>query len=103
MDDIGNRGASGYNGPPILSSGPLDAETIALGQAIAAKYGLLEWTSEKPTVAGWYWCKKEGRKPCIVKLSADAGNGKLVDSWSSCFVENWKAEWAGPIQPPKEK
>lgn len=65
--------------------------------AIAAWNALpraLTWTTEPPTVPGWYWARPDNAHP-----SADQLIVYYIDP--SC-VPDWMVQWAGPITPPRE-
>lgn len=71
----------------------------------------VKWTTEKPTIAGWYWWR--------VKNAADAGIVRILSNTENpedpiiqfdnghvthlrntdCFIN----EWAGPIEMPEEE
>lgn len=62
----------------------------------------MNWTKERPHIAGYYWLSEAGRESCIIEIRIE--NGK-------CFVfrtgdtrqyplEVWKkALWCGPLDP----
>lgn len=62
---------------------------------------ILKWTSEAPTVPGWYWMNEDDEKS-IVAIRMEPGL-VLYDSCSeidrSLPVDT---EWYGPIEPPDE-
>lgn len=71
---------------------------------------ILTWTTETPTVAGWYWY--QGAKhltPIIVCLHMDNSDPESVDGWVVDFAgydahresNKMHGEWAGPIIPPE--
>jgi len=60
----------------------------------------MTWTTEKPTVKGWYWHTTDKTEPRIVHviqhqqlLQADG-----VYLWAGY----WAGQWAGPLLPPEE-
>ena len=62
----------------------------------------MTWTSEKPTVAGWYWMRapKCGWRDCVVWVDQD-DDGLYIDvgDCDSEYVMDIEAEWLGPITP----
>ena len=62
----------------------------------------MNWTSEKPTVAGWYWMRapKCGWRDCVVWVDKDE-DGFYIDvgDCDSEYVMDIEAEWLGPITP----
>lgn len=62
----------------------------------------MTWTSEKPTVAGWYWMRapKCGWRDCVVWVDKDE-DGFYIDvgDCDSEYVMDIEAEWLGPITP----
>lgn len=66
----------------------------------------LQWTTEKPTEAGWYWRQQGHCKPVIVKVTdRNLGHGEkclAVDGETREYFLTCNAQWAGPIPMPKE-
>jgi hypothetical protein len=81
----------------------------------------LQYTTDKPTKPGWYWCRNQGDYPgqvweavvrvdCHGTIGPDGGAPDgLCLSWMSStgnvgvlHEREWsdEAEWAGPISPP---
>lgn len=62
----------------------------------------LTWTSDTPTVAGWYWYRGEVGEadPLIVQID----NTGMFQWPDGAFQEVLltKGQWAGPIAPPEE-
>lgn len=64
------------------------------------------WTTEKPTVAGWYWYKNHITQAVDVVLVRRAGCNYPLEAcdadgrWDT--VTNWHGQWSGPILPPEE-
>lgn len=54
----------------------------------------MTWTTEKPTVPGWYWWRNKTRMDIFQVRQID------IDIWDD--VPHAPAEWAGPLEPPKE-
>lgn len=66
---------------------------------------VLTWTTQKPTVRGWYWFRapKHGWRDSIVWLERDGNDGELyMPDDDSTSVNEIDGEWAGPIPTPKE-
>ena len=66
----------------------------------------MKWTSEKPSVPGWYWWHDVDRPgtPCIVQVISD-GYGLTVyglEEYSRRLYET-HGEWAGPLTEPEEE
>jgi hypothetical protein len=70
------------------------------------------WTTEKPTVPGWYWTrwKIEGETPVysydVMRVEERWPGPELVDaddpfSFPLDHDSYAKHEWAGPIKPPQ--
>jgi hypothetical protein len=67
----------------------------------------LVWTTNKPTVAGWYWFQGAYYTERIVEVKYDVHAGGMI--WVDCHsTRGWidrpgrAARWAGPLSPPKE-
>ena len=62
----------------------------------------MTWTSEKPTVAGWYWMRapKCGWRDCVLWVDQD-DDGFYIDvgDCDTEYVTDIDAEWLGPISP----
>lgn len=56
----------------------------------------MDWTSEYPTVPGWYWMRpKSGSKHPTVAL---------IDEYAMQFIDpRCEMEWWGPLDIPQEK
>jgi hypothetical protein len=91
-----------HNGKTILEA---VEEIVAKNTQLEAeaKAKELTYTTEKPTVEGWYWRKFEGRET-IIRI--DEFNSELVQWLSSSTlapVSGIRGEFSGPItQRPKE-
>jgi hypothetical protein len=65
----------------------------------------MNWTKEKPTKNGWYWCLEKGEtKPQIINIE-DINEAAFPISISGDDVqyklEDFKeAQWYGPLEPP---
>jgi hypothetical protein len=68
----------------------------------------MTWTTEKPTVPGWYWWKPKQYYPVIVEIYRLEVRGKHYLMIGNCNehhegdLEYAEGEWAGPIPPPEE-
>jgi hypothetical protein len=61
------------------------------------------WTTDKPTVPGWYWWRRTvARQPAKVYVLEfiESHNGLHNSRWGSVMVLD--GEWAGPINQPEE-
>jgi hypothetical protein len=56
----------------------------------------MTWTTEKPTVPGWYWYREIEGEPEILAIYKD--NGQLLIS--GIGLQEFPGEWAGPLKPP---
>lgn len=72
------------------------------------------WTTARPTVAGWYWCRSADAiskwpdlSPVIVQVVVLPTTNALTILWAAqnqpVTHYNGTDEWAGPIQMPKEE
>jgi len=66
----------------------------------------LIWTRKKPTKVGWYWRRNiihiEDSEPECIYIRDYASRLAI----GNCTISDWdlsQYEWAGPIQPPKDK
>ena len=64
--------------------------------------GRVTWTTEKPTMPGWYWywTGEQGKDPCMARVFAFGGHMNAV--WSdgrSEYVISMSGEWMGPLEP----
>ncbi len=70
----------------------------------------MTWTTQKPTVPGWYWYREDGIGPEVMDVDyraigeTDAEAQVLVAQNANEYdvVENMIGEWAGPIDLPEE-
>jgi hypothetical protein len=60
----------------------------------------MTWTTEKPTVPGWYWWKSKQYSPVIVEIYRLEVRG---ESYLLIGVEDAEGLWAGPIPLPEEE
>ena len=72
-----------------------------LTAALAARERAVTWTSEKPTVPGWYFWKQQPRGHETVVRVFDTyvywGGGLRTED-----ISNVSGQWAGPIPAPEE-
>jgi hypothetical protein len=67
----------------------------------------MTWTTEKPSKPGWYWWRKVGHKPEMLRVSGGYSNMivsvMLSTRVMSRPIENDdEGEWAGPLEAPKD-
>ena len=65
----------------------------------------MQWTTEPPTEAGWYWVRRDGDIDVVEVDSAYCGEGGALYAWftgNECEfrVESLSGEWYGPLLPP---
>lgn len=73
--------------------------------------GILEWTTEKPTVPGWYWfcgryCSSSLMEHKIMRVYDDEHGGMRfpsADHGPDELVDRWVGQWAGPIPEPSDQ
>lgn len=71
----------------------------------------LEWTKEKPAVTGWYWWKNSDVHvdAQVIRLEWSPLDSTVLritkhdGLLAGLMVEDIKGEWAGPLDPPKER
>lgn len=75
-----------------------DAEALCAIAVAAVKHHAPEWTTTKPTVAGWYWY--EGTPPYCVQVVIFDG-----EAWANgTKVERFTGRWSSsPITPPETR
>lgn len=65
----------------------------------------MNWTRKKPKIDGYYWMKRKGKTPNIIKIW-DAPNDSTVSfcgsDWDQPIKKFKNAEWYGPLKPPEE-
>jgi hypothetical protein len=65
----------------------------------------MEWTSEKPKVAGWYWYRLVALREVVCvyeyKTVRHPLRVQFIDGTDRSMAD-CHGHWAGPIQPPKE-
>jgi hypothetical protein len=68
----------------------------------------MEWTRDKPTEPGWYWCRRDDECD-LVSVEPTAGRGRLEAWWhghkptlfDSLPLHSMDSfEWYGPLEPP---
>ncbi len=64
----------------------------------------MNWTNEKPQVAGWYWWRESKvHSETIVSVSSSYAMKQYVYVRGQSFdLDNIAGEWAGPLNPPRE-
>jgi hypothetical protein len=81
------------------------AANLAVIHALTAKLAALQlhWTSEKPTVPGWYWRRYNSSGVLIIEIVKIVSSGsKLVVRDFGGVIDFLLGEWAGPLVPPEE-
>ncbi len=56
----------------------------------------MSWTTEKPTVPGWYWYRELEGEAEILSVYKD--DGQLLIS--GIGLQEFPGEWAGSLEPP---
>jgi hypothetical protein len=59
----------------------------------------LTWTSERPTVPGWYWTLGRSGIPAVVYVER-AHRGQLLEV-NGRYVADLNRHWAGPLPMPE--
>lgn len=72
------------------TSGPIADTGEIAGKLWNSLPRALRWTTEPPTVAGWYW---HHMPPAF---------GTVIEFFDPEISEAGRGEWAGPIPEPKE-
>lgn len=75
----------------------------------------MKWTSEPPTVGGWYWHEKykgtlcgnpvferECRHVCVLTITYRDGTKRIQATADGVDINLIAGRWAGPIQEPEE-
>ena len=67
---------------------------------------MLKWTSEPPTVPGWYFVRTT--KTIVVHVERDIDDKLLawigpVRQSVKFMTQRLQAQWAGPLEEPKEE
>ena len=78
------------------------AANLAVIHTLTAKLAALQlhWTSEKPTVPGWYWRRYNSSGVLIVEIVKIVSSGsKLVVRDFGGVIDFLLGEWAGPLVP----
>lgn len=60
----------------------------------------MKWTTDKPSVPGWYWWRGLSGKAWITEVLLEK-DGNLCVDWGM-QVAHCCYEWAGPIPEPEE-
>jgi len=80
-------------------------ETVEVYTVADVEARELKWSSERPTVPGWYWWRGNGmtevvkvyQRDAIVRLAFMNGNRFVLAHITAVD------EWAGPLVPPEER
>lgn len=59
----------------------------------------MHWTTEKPTVAGWYWWRSVNYRPKVVEVYLYMNGNCLHINGQA--LNQFAGEWAGPLSPPE--
>ena len=62
-----------------------------------------EWTTDRPTKPGRYWCQMPDIRPHVVELVLEPDSHRLTIAQSGTYVNDLEPEnyrWAGPVEPP---
>jgi len=62
---------------------------------------LLKWTSDRPTIEGFYWVKDWRNTPEIVYFLDDRHIASMANEDIGAIKDYQDYEWAGPLEPPK--
>jgi hypothetical protein len=83
-------------------------DDLEIIEAILRRWGV-QWTSDKPVVAGWYWWRPNREKEAFILhlgMSVLDFDGPEVLCTDYCedqeTPEDLDGEWAGPLTPPEE-
>ena len=63
----------------------------------------MEWTKEKPTKQGWYWCYKDGTVGIAYVCDSGVTMLECKPTHSILRTNAEVEEWAGPIPEPYEE
>jgi hypothetical protein len=59
----------------------------------------LVWTTDKPTVPGWYWWRDETHAPSVIRVDDDL----LIFLYEEYLTpDELGGEYGGPISEPRE-
>ena len=61
----------------------------------------MSWTTEKPTMPGWYWHKGPFFEPMIFLLDKDETGAMFLLEGGCWEFDELDGQWAGPLEPPK--
>ena len=62
-----------------------------------------EWTTDRPTKPGRYWCQMRDIRPHVVELVLEPDSHRLTIAQTGTCVNDLEPEhyrWAGPLEPP---
>ncbi len=60
----------------------------------------MRWTSDKPTVPGWYWWRQ---KPGGVLAIVEFASGVRYPLYGGRYFKPQGGEWSGPLTPPDDQ
>lgn len=63
------------------------------------------WTTDTPTLPGWYWSQMRGGRPHVIELNAELDSSRLTVTQTGAYVVDLEPEnhrWAGPLLQPRE-
>jgi len=63
-----------------------------------------EWTTDRPTKPGRYWCQMRDIRPHVVELVLEQDSHRLTIAQTGTCVNDLEPEhyrWAGPLEPPR--
>ena len=63
------------------------------------------WSSDKPTVPGWYWWRRQYQKKpysSIIRVRAFSSKPNGLYIYAARDVKRCKGHWSGPIPSPEE-
>jgi tagatose-1,6-bisphosphate aldolase non-catalytic subunit AgaZ/GatZ len=64
----------------------------------------VNWTTEIPTVPGWYWYRTSEQEKTLLLLAVYAFSDRMKAIWPSGQSEsiiNMPGEWSGPLELPE--
>jgi hypothetical protein len=63
-----------------------------------------EWTTDRPTKPGQYWCQMRDMRPRVVEVVLEQDSHRLTIAQTGTYVDDLEPEnyrWAGPLEPPQ--
>ena len=64
-------------------------------------YTGMEWTTESPRVAGWYWVDTGFGKPILLQYFDDNGEVRLNNKERTKYFRKNARGWLGPLPTPE--